>query len=40
MMDRINNEQLCIAAQGGDKWAKNALIGNNLPFIRKTAYEI
>lgn len=35
-----NNEELCIAAQGGDKWAENALVENNLRFIRKTAYEI
>ncbi len=40
MMDKITNEQLCIAAQGGDKWAENALVENNLRFIRKTAYEI
>ncbi len=39
-MDKITNEQLCIAAQGGDKWAENALVENNLQFIRKTAYEI
>ncbi len=34
-MDKITNEQLCIAAQGGDKWAENALVENNLQFIRK-----
>lgn len=39
-MDKITNEQLCIAAQSGDKWAENALVENNLRFIRKTAYEI
>ena len=40
VVDAITNEQLCIAAQSGDKWAENALVENNLRFIRKTAYEI
>ena len=39
-MDKITNEQLCIAAQSGDKWAENALVENNLFFKQKTAYEI
>ena len=40
MMDRKNNEQLCIAAQSGDNEVKKALIENNLRFTQKTAYEI
>ena len=40
MMTPQNNEEMCIAAQGGDKWAENSLVENNLRFIRKTAYEI
>ena len=41
-MDRtqMTNEQLCELAKQGDFEARQALIENNLPFIRKTAYEI
>ncbi len=39
-MDKITNEQLCIAAQSGDKWAENALVENNLRFIRKTTVMV
>lgn len=36
----ISNEQLCTAALGGDMEARNALVENNLRFIKRTAYEI
>lgn len=36
----MSNEQLCIAALGGDMEARNALVENNLCFIKKTAYEM
>lgn len=37
---QLNNEQLCIAALNGDTEARNALIENNLRFIKRTAYEM
>ena len=40
MKQNTSNEQLCIAALGGDTEARNALIENNLRFIKRTAYEI
>ena len=36
----MNNEQLCIAALNGDTEARNALVENNLRFIKRTAYEM
>lgn len=36
----MSNEQLCIAALGGDMEARNALVENNLRFIKRTAYEM
>lgn len=36
----MSNEQLCIAALGGNTEARNALVENNLRFIKRTAYEI
>lgn len=36
----MTNEQLCIAALDGDTEARNALVENNLRFIKRTAYEI
>lgn len=36
----MSNEQLCILAQQGDVAAQNLLIENNLPYIKKTAYEL
>jgi RNA polymerase primary sigma factor/RNA polymerase sporulation-specific sigma factor len=36
----MRNEQLCTAALGGDMDARNALVENNLRFIKRTAYEI
>lgn len=36
----MNNEQLCTAALGDDMDARNALVENNLRFIKRTAYEI
>ena len=36
----MSNEQLCIAALGGDTEARNALVENNLRFIKRTAYEM
>lgn len=36
----MNNEQLCVAALSGDTEARNALVENNLRFIKRTAYEI
>ena len=40
MKQNASNEQLCIAALGGDIEAQNALVENNLRFIKRTAYEI
>jgi RNA polymerase primary sigma factor/RNA polymerase sporulation-specific sigma factor len=40
MTNMMSNERLCIAALGGDMDAKNALVENNLRFIKRTAYEI
>ena len=42
MMKRhqISNEQLCVLAKQGDVSAQNMIIENNLPFIKKIAYEI
>ena len=34
------NEELCALAKRGDADARNLLIGNNLRFIKKTAYEV
>lgn len=39
-MKMMSNEQLCILAQQGDAKAQNLLIENNLPYIKKTAYEL
>lgn len=39
-MRKMNNEQLCVAALSGDTEARNALVENNLRFIKRTAYEI
>ena len=39
-MEMMSNEQLCILAQQGDVAAQNLLIENNLPYIKKTAYEL
>ena len=36
----MTNEQLCIAALDGDTEARNALVENNLRFIKRIAYEI
>ena len=36
----MTNEQLCIAALDGDTKARNALVENNLRFIKRTAYEM
>lgn len=36
----MTNEQLCIAALDGDTEARNALVENNLRFIKRTAYEM
>lgn len=36
----LNNEQLCVLAQQGNADARNQLIINNLPFIKKTACEL
>ncbi len=37
---RLTNEELCALAKRGDADARNLLIGNNLRFIKKTAYEV
>ena len=34
------NEALCVLAKHGDADARNLLIGNNLRFIKKTAYQV
>lgn len=39
-MISLSNEQFCIAALDGDTEARNALVENNLRFIKRTAYEI
>lgn len=39
-MTPVSNKQLCVAALNGDTEARNALVENNLRFIRRTAYEI
>ena len=39
-MSPVSNEQLCKAALNGDTEARNALVENNLRFIKRTAYEI
>ena len=39
-MISLSNEQLCIAALDGDTEARNALVENNLRFIKRTAYEM
>ena len=36
----MSNEQLCIAALDGNTEARNALVDNNLRFIKRTAYEM
>ena len=36
----MSNEQLCIAALDGDTEARNALVENNLRFIKRTTYEM
>ena len=38
--EQMTNEQLCIAALDGDTEARNALVENNLRFIKRTAYEM
>lgn len=40
MTSQMSNEQLCIAALDGDTEARNALVENNLRFIKSTAYEM
>ena len=39
-MKMMSNEQLCILAQQGNTDAQNLLIENNLPYVKKTAYEL
>lgn len=36
----MSNEQLCIAALDGNAEARDALVENNLRFIKRTAYEM
>jgi len=40
MTSQMSNEQLCIAALDGSTEARNALVENNLCFIKRTAYEM
>ena len=40
MISQMSNEQLCIAALDGNTEARNALVENNLRFIKRTAYEM
>ena len=40
MKSQLSNEQLCVAALDGDTEARNALVENNLRFIKRTAYEM
>ena len=40
MTSQMSNEQLCIAALDGNTEARNALVENNLRFIKRTAYEM
>ena len=39
-MEMMSNEQLCILAKQGYLAAQNLLLENNLPYIKKTAYEL
>lgn len=36
----MTNEQLCVQAKAGDSQAREQLIEKNIPFIKKTAYEL
>ena len=38
--EQPTNERLCIATLDGDTEARNALVENNLRFIKRTAYEM
>ena len=40
MTSQMSNEQLCIAALDGDTEARNALVENNLRFIKRSSYEM
>lgn len=40
MTSQMSNEQLCVAALDDDTEARNALVENNLRFIKRTAYEM
>ena len=40
MISQMSNEQLCIAALDGNAEARDALVENNLRFIKRTAYEM
>lgn len=40
MISQMSNEQLCITALDGNTEARNALVENNLRFIKRTAYEM
>ena len=40
MISQMSNEQLCIAALDGDTEARNALVENNLRFIKRSSYEM
>lgn len=40
MISGMSNEQLCTAALDGNTEARNALVENNLRFIKRTAYEM
>lgn len=40
MISQMSNEQLCIVALDGNAEARNALVENNLRFIKRTAYEM
>ena len=36
----MTNEELCTLARDGQRWAREQLVENNLPFVRKLAHSI
>lgn len=36
----MTNEELCVLARDGQRWAREQLVENNLPFVRKLAHSI
>lgn len=36
----MTNEELCVLARDGQRWAREQLVENNLPFVRKVAHSL